>query len=71
MPEMLKALVEHLRDAKDRIIRTAQVKGVRYDPTFGPQSYSEEVDVVDFDRLLEEIDAFADTFKERGETGAP
>ena len=65
MLETLKALAQHLRDQRYRIVRQATVKHVLYDPTYGPRERSEEVDVVDFDALLNEIDEFAETFKEQ------
>ena len=63
----LKALVQHLRDQRHRIVRQATVTSVEYDPTYGPRERDEEIDVVDFDALLNEIDEFAGAFKERVE----
>ena len=60
----LKALVQHLRDKRHRIVRKVTVTSVEYDPTYAPWERDEEIDVVDFDALLNEIDEFADTFKE-------
>lgn len=64
MIKTLKALVQHLRDQQHRIVRQATVSSVMFDPTYGPQERNEEIDVVDFDRLLDEIDEFAAFFKE-------
>ena len=60
----LKALVEHLRERRNSIVRTVTVSSTTFDPTFGPQDWNEGIDVIDFDCLLNEIDEFADTFKE-------
>lgn len=63
MIETLKSLVQHLRDRRHRIVRQATVTSIEYDPTYGPRERNEEIDVVDFDALLDEIDEFAATFQ--------
>ena len=65
MLEMIKALVQHLRERRNNIVRTVSVTSTTFDPTFGPREWNEEIDVVDFDALLNEIDEFAETFKEQ------
>lgn len=63
MIETIKALVQHLRDQRRRIVRQATVTSIEYDPSYGPRERNEEIDVVDFDALLDEIDEFAATFQ--------
>lgn len=60
---MLKALVAHLRENKQNVVKTVDFRGEVYDPTYGWQSRMMEIETVDFDALLREIDEFADTFK--------
>lgn len=61
---MLKALVQHLRKNKDKVVREVEVKVSNWDPTYGQLDDSiEKTDVVDFDKLLQEIDEFAETFQ--------
>jgi hypothetical protein len=62
--EFLKGLAQHLRDLRDAIIRSRQVQVVRWDPTFGVSVAIEHFEVIDFDELLEEIDAFSRTFED-------
>lgn len=62
---MIAALVRFLRDNRNSICRTVEVKGGHFDPTFGWQSRMEEIEVIDFDSLLSAMDEFAESFKEQ------
>ena len=64
MNSYLKQLVLWLRLHKMSYARQVTVKTYSYDPTYGPSSYAEEVEIIDFDELLRAIDDFADSFKE-------
>lgn len=64
MSNYLKHLVSWLRLHKMGYVRQVTVKTYNYDPTYGAASYSEEMEVIDFDELLRAIDEFADSFKE-------
>jgi hypothetical protein len=65
MKTTLKALVAHLRRNSDVIVTKRDVLVDGWDPTYGPQDpHTETIEVVDFDTLLAEIDAFAETFGE-------
>ncbi len=65
MNDMLKQLVLWLRLSKGNYVRQITVNASRYDPTYGPSSYAEDIDVIDFDALLQAIDDFAEGFKEQ------
>jgi len=66
---MLKQLVKHLRANKEKIVRTERTNIVRKTVGYSEMTQwdttisFDEVEVVDFEKLLEEIDAFAKTFK--------
>ena len=64
MSDYLKQLVLWLRLHKRGYVRQVTVKTYSYDPTYGPSSYAEEVEIIDFEELLRAIDDFADSFKE-------
>lgn len=64
MRDFIRGLVEHLKDNRSQIVRSVDVKGVDYDPTYGPRSTTEQIETVDFDALLNAIDDFAETFKD-------
>lgn len=62
MKAMLKGLVQHLRNNSYRIVRSETVQTKYYDPTYGLREGTVEIQTVDFDRLLQEIDDFAEKF---------
>lgn len=64
-----KALVEHLRDKHDVIVDKVDVVVHDFNETYGAVTHVETMDKVDFDKLLDEIDAFAETFNQPRETG--
>ena len=64
MSSYLKRLVLWLRLHKMSYVRQVTVKTYSYDPTYGPASYAEELEIIDFDELLRAMDDFADSFKE-------
>ena len=64
MSSYLKRLVLWLQLHKMSYVRQVTVKTYSYDPTYGPASYAEEVEIIDFDELLQAIDDFADSSKE-------
>jgi hypothetical protein len=62
---MLKKLTQHLRSNKHKFIRTIEMCYTEYDPTYGSHigiMYHKDVDIVDFDALLDAIDAFSEEF---------
>lgn len=66
MKALLQALVQHLRTQRANIVTKKDVLVENWDPTYGygdPNSH--EIEIVDFDALLAEIDAFAETFKDQ------
>lgn len=64
MVAVLKALVAHLRDNRERLVREQQVIVQIYDPTFGLRTDSETIEVIDFDALCNEIDRFTQEFQQ-------
>lgn len=64
MVKMLKALLEHLRQNRDALVRDVDVRVETYDPTYGLQDDSRTIEVIDFDQLLNAMDDFAATFKQ-------
>ena len=62
MKELLVGLIAHLRENRRNIVRTEKVYYGESDPTYGPPTIA-EFEVIDFERLLDEMDAFAETFK--------
>lgn len=62
MRTMLKALVKHLQENRQSIVKDVDVVVQVYDPTFGLSTGTETIPIVDFDNLLIEIDNFAETF---------
>lgn len=56
-------LTDYLRERRDRFIRRVPVQTVEFDPTFGQQVREQDIEVIDFDALLEEIDKFSETFE--------
>ena len=58
----LKQLAAYLRRRKHAIVSTVEFQAQRHDPTYGLVESNVTIEVVDFDALLDEIDAFADTF---------
>lgn len=69
---MLRALIAHLRDRKEEFVSTQKVHGpigsgyTSDAGTYWPPDEGTigEVETVDFDKLLQEMDAFAETFKD-------
>lgn len=69
---MIKGLAEFLRSRKDEIIRTERVNIVR--ERTGYSEYTQwdttvsfdEIEVVDFDSLMQQIEEFEETFQEGG-----
>ena len=58
-------LIEYLRKAKDKIVVKQEVLVEVYDPTYGLQDpVSREIEIVDFDALLDAIDKFSYEFKD-------
>jgi len=64
---MLKQLVVYLRERRYDLVTNVRIedRSGEYDQTYGYPVMA-EFETVDFDRLLEAIDEFADTFKELG-----
>jgi len=60
--KMLQALVKHLQDNRRDIVREVDVVAEVYDPTYGLNTKTETLSLVDFDALLIQIDNFAETF---------
>lgn len=60
--DILKALVAALRE--QRPTRTVSVVQRDYDPTFGARETTRDIEVVDFDALMDAIDEFSASFKE-------
>ena len=67
MKSLLKALCERLRVRRDNVTKVIEVRGIFYDPTYGPSSITETITIIDFDKLLQEIDEFAKEFAEKPE----
>lgn len=63
MADFLKALVAHLRDNRGSLVRNVNVVVEFYDPTFGLRHSTDDIEVIDFDALCNEIDRFAEEFK--------
>lgn len=62
MREMLKALLSYLKDRREIVVRTVEVRYGDSDPTYG-QPVIATFETIDFDKLLIEIDEFSETFK--------
>ena len=61
----MKQLIEYLRKAKGRIVTKQEVLVEVYDPTYGLQDpRSREIEIVDFDALLDAVDRFSTEFKD-------
>ena len=60
--KLIQELVDFLRGRRREIVRDVKVKGQVYDPTYGNQSCTQDIEVVDFDSLLKEMDNFAESF---------
>ena len=69
MKSLLKALCERLRARRDNVTKVIKVRGILYDPTYGPSSITETITIIDFDKLLQEIDEFAKEFTEKAGPG--
>lgn len=66
MAELLVELLAFLRERRDQIVRSVTVLEPRWDPTHGHQDPGQkDIDVVDFDALLAEIDAFGEELRAR------
>lgn len=66
MAELLVELLAFLRERRGRIVNRVTVLEPRWDPTHGHQDPGQkEIDVVDFDALLAEIDAFGEELRAR------
>ena len=61
MINMLKELVNHLRENQNNIVRNQKIYYGDYDPTYGMPTIA-EIETIDFTSLLDEIDSFAETF---------
>lgn len=62
----MKGLSKWLRARRDRIVRKMELLESRWDQTYGPQDpVPTTVEVVDFDQLMQEIEAFEKSFKEK------
>lgn len=60
----MKKFIEFLRNKRASIVREVKVLEPRWNPTYGQQDPSEmTLEVIDFDRLLEEMEDFENTFK--------
>lgn len=59
---MLKKLTQHLRNNKHKFVRTMEFCYTQYDPTYGSNIANKDVDIIDFDALLDQIDQFAEEF---------
>lgn len=59
---LLRGLVEHLRETSSNFLRPITVKRISFDPTYGNSESEETIDAIDFECLLAEIDKFAETF---------
>lgn len=65
MKTALKALAQHLRTRRANIVTKKDVLVENWSPTYGYGDPStDQIEIVDFDALLAEIDAFSETFKE-------
>ena len=62
MKATLLSLLEHLRDRRFDIVRRASITYEVHDPTYGSRMCSDDIEVVDFDALLDAIDDFARGF---------
>ena len=60
----MKPLLDYLRQARNRIVVRREVLVEIYDPSYGLQNpRSEEIEIIDFDLLLNEIDKFHREFE--------
>lgn len=67
MKNTIQRLVEHLRLRKYDLVRCVEMRAQEYDPTYGWTTRTISLEVVDFDKLLAEMDAFGEQLrKERG-----
>ena len=64
---MIKKLVEFLRGRREEIVVSFQFEVREFDPSYGPQTVTKRIEVIDFDALLREMDEFSETFKEKGD----
>lgn len=62
MRALLKALIKHLQENRYFIVNDVDVVAEVYDPSYGLSTKTETLSIVDFDKLLIEIDNFAETF---------
>ena len=58
MKETLINLCKYLESKREYIVRTEKIKYGDSDPTYGMPTIG-EIEVIDFDKLLDEIDNFA------------
>lgn len=65
MAELLVELLAFLHERRERIVKSVTVLKPRWDPTYGEGSVETDIDVVDFDALLAEIDAFGEELRAR------
>lgn len=67
MSNVLQEFAAFLRERKSSVVRSRDVLVERWDPTYGRQDPgTETIDVIDFERLLEEMDAFGEVLRTRG-----
>lgn len=67
MKNTIQRLVEHLRLRKSSIVRSVELRAQEHDPTYGWTTRTISLEVVDFDMLLAEMDAFGEALRqERG-----
>lgn len=62
MKAALLSLLAHLKERRGDIVRRVSVAHEVFNPTYGPELSHEDIDVVDFDALLDAIDDFARGF---------
>lgn len=62
----MSTLTDYLRDKKDKIVREVTVLEPQWSCTYGAQDPKEtSIDIVDFEALLQEIDNFTESLKDK------
>jgi hypothetical protein len=63
----MSALTKWLREHRENFLRKMEFLEARWDPTYGPiEPGPVSIEVVDFDALMREIEAFEKSFKKEG-----
>lgn len=66
----LSRLRKYLSENKERIVTRKKVAVNRYSETYGEQPGEEEIEFVDFDKLMNSIDEFTKELKEKAKKEA-